>query len=201
MRRPLVLLGLALILIGSTLALIGPWKETIRVPADLDRELTISDEEVFYVDGDDYTAVSAELGEQSSASGYFRVYYGTLRFFVVDEENFLDWKISGYADEILFEYEDVKDGDFTLEFEEGGEYYFVFDNTGRDKFKRVSFTATARWVELGYAEAINENYAPVYLGIVSAVCGVIIVVVGLRTSMEKRSRYDEIRELWLGKGV
>jgi uncharacterized membrane protein len=200
MRRPLVFLGLVLILIGSVLAFIGPWKETTLIPATLDQDLTISDEELFYVDGNDFVAISAELGRNSSAEGYFRVYYGSIRFFVVDEENFQEWRNGRSYVEFLFEYEDAKNGKFTLRLKEEGEYHFVFDNTGREKLKRVYFEASAQWVESGFMETIRNNFLPVYVGIASLVCGIIIVIVGLRTQEEK-SRYHQIREMWLGKGA
>ena len=198
MRRPLVFLGLALILIGSVLTYIGPWKETVSVPATLDQDLTISDEELFFVDGNDFVAVSAELGRNSSAEGYFKVYFGTLRFFVVDEENFQEWMSGNSSVVFLFEYDDARTGKFKLRLKKAGEYHFVFDNTGRNKLKRIYFEASAQWVESGFMETIRDNFVPVYAGIASLVCGVIIVIVGLRTREEK-SRYHQIREMWLGK--
>jgi len=199
MRKRLVSLGLVLILIGAALAFLGPWREIVRVPDTFEQELTICDEELFYVDSDDYAVFSAVLGFNSSAEGYFKVYYGSLRFFVVDDENFQEWKDGNSPAVVLFEYEDAKTGKFELQFEEGGTYHFVFDNTGRQKEKKVYFTASARWVESGFTETIRENFTPVYVGIGVAILGVVVVILGLRSHGRGRSRYDEIRELWLGK--
>ena len=199
MRKPIVTLGLAMILVGATLAFLGPWREIVSVPGSSNHELTISDEELFYIGGDGYVVYSAELGPDSTAEGYFKVYHGTLRFFVVDDEDFQEWKTRKISETVFVEYDDTKTEKFTLRFETAGTYHFVFDNTGREKTKKVYFTASASWVESEFTETIRENHTPVYAGIAIAVLGGIVTVIGLRVQGEKRSRYDEIRELWLGK--
>ncbi len=200
MRRNIVSVGLAMILFGAVLAFLGPWREIVLVPELSSQELTISDEELFYIGSDGYVTYSAELGSNSTTDVYFKVYYGTIRFFVVDDENFQEWKTSKYSTTALAEYEDTKTEKFTLQFETGGTYHFVFDNTGREKTKKVYFDASASWVETELTETVRENNTPVYAGIATAVLGGVVVFIGLRIQGEKRSRYDEIRELWLGKG-
>ncbi len=196
--RKLVLLGLAMILIGTSLALIGPWKQIARVPATFDQELTICDKDTFNVDSGDYAVFSAQLGSNSNASGYFKVYSGSIRFFVVDDENFQEWRDGNSSAVLLFSYDDTRTGRFELQIERAGMYHFVFDNTNRDNEKKIYFTASAKWTESGTMDTVVDNPTPVYIGIATAFCGIAIVIVGLRTR-GKKSRYEEIRELWLGK--
>lgn len=196
--RKLVLLGLVMILFGTTFAFIGPWKQIAKVPATFDQELTISDKKTFDVNSGDYAAFSAELGANSSANGYFKVYGGTIRFFVVNDENYKEWKDGNTSAALLINYDDAKTGKFDMRIEKAGNYHFVFDNRDRDNDKKVYFTASAKWVESGTMDTIVDNPTPVYVGIATAICGIAIIIIGIRTQ-GKKSRYEEIRELWLGK--
>ncbi|MCZ2845200.1 MAG: hypothetical protein O2U61_01680 [Candidatus Bathyarchaeota archaeon] len=180
MRAGATLGGISLVILGILMILFGSYTYTINIPivesnTVFDKiSFTVGDVKVYEADFFENVTVTCNASINIPTTGDA----GDINFFVLRGEEFQRWK-NGEKDVIfIIELTMIKSINTSFQTDKQGTYYFIFDNTFSELYKKeVTFSSTMEY--LTYVEEIRENNSIVYIGYFAVVFGVIVTVYGL----------------------
>ncbi len=172
--------GMSLLILGMLMILFGSYTYNVNVPK-LESK-TIFENESFIVG--DIKVYKADFSKNITVTCIASIKIpatddiGEINFYVIQGEEFQKWE-RGEKDAKL-EIELIKTKNFNKSFkvDNEGTYYFVFDNTFSEFYKKeLTFSVTIEY--LTYVEETRRNYSIVYIGYLALVIGVIVTLYGL----------------------
>jgi len=180
MRVRATLGGTSLVILGILMILFGSYTYTINIPiveseTVLDNiSFTVGDVKVYEADFFENVTVTCNASINIPTTGDS----GDINFYVLRGEEFQRWK-NGEKDIIyIIELTMIKSINASFQTDKQGTYYFIFDNTFSELYKKeVTFSSTMEYAT--YVEEIRENNRIEYIGYFAVVIGVIVTVYGL----------------------
>jgi hypothetical protein len=141
MRKRTLLIGVVLLLFGIYMiyggtGIVNALATSTAIPSVKED----SQEWVLTVDGSNYSYISTPLSVNNLHS--LNIAYtanGDVSFYVMDQAEFDVWK-SGQPSQVELKVFSAKNGNFTLNPNQSGTYYYVFDNRESNTVKSVGFT-------------------------------------------------------------
>jgi len=176
--------GFSLLILGILILLFGSFTYTVSVPKPEskmifdDLSFVVGDFEIFNANLAENVTVKSVASIRIPATGE----PGDINFYITDGEEFQKWK---RGEEVEFIIEKERTGDFNLSFESEkySTYYFIFDNSFSELYKKeVMFSVEINYVE--YIEEVRENESLKLLGYPAIVIGIIVTIFGLIKKQE-----------------
>jgi hypothetical protein len=164
-RMTILAAGIILVLVGSTLYLLGPSTVT-----KTSTEKTDSINVIYVVAGNRRLDKSFELNP-GVLEGKFTANKQLGGFYVLDEENYNIWRSSEERAKFFIKKENIMEYNFTLNITKAGTYYFIFDNRDHESEREISFQYVARWTET----LTGQNWIGVYAGLAILAVGIALV--------------------------
>ncbi len=180
MRGGATLGGILLLILGILMILFGSYTYTINIPIVESQivydkiSFTVGDVKVYETDLFENVTVTCNASINIPTTGDV----GDINFYVLRGEEFQRWK-SGEKDiAYIIELAQIKSVNVSFQTDKQGTYYFIFDNTFSELYKKeVTFSSTIEYIT--YVEEIRENNSVVYIGYFAVVIGAIVTLYGL----------------------
>ena len=184
LRFASTLVGFSLLILGILILLFGSFTYTVSVPRP---ESKLIFDDLSFVVGD-FEVYNANLAENVTVRSIASIKIpatggpGDINFYITDGEGFQEWR-RGEAVEFIIEKERTGDFNLSFESEKYSTYYFIFDNSFSELYKKeVIFTVEINYVE--YVEEVRENESLKLLGYPAIVIGIIVTILGLIKKQE-----------------
>jgi hypothetical protein len=180
MRTGATLGGISLLILGILMILFGSYTYTIDVPKLESKTVfnnisfTVGDIKVYDADFSENVTVTCNASIQIPATGDM----GEINFYVIRAEEFQRWNNGEKDIEFIIELTGTKSIDTSFKIDRKDTYYFIFDNTFSELYKKeVTFSSTMEYTT--YIKEIRENNSIAYTGYIAIVLGAIVAAYGL----------------------